>query len=234
MSDTFVRRALFEIRVAISIPEKAIWRLLLLAAIFLDMRPGGSKEMPLAAKGKGAMGALLALVFVLSSWILPSAALAVVLDAETRVMGSSGSGAFCIGAGCVQTQELHLENPARGVQIAIGCALAAEAGGGALVRYDADFAAQQILKSTTNVTPGGRTISVHAAERMMTPPAGRAPTTMAEIDQFLDTATQVRKISPHPLGDTITLRNATAPRVKEVVVDAATGQRVITVITPNR
>lgn len=111
---------------------------------------------------------------------------------------------------------------------------AAEAGGSALVKYDADFAAQQILKSPTNVTQGGRTISVHAAERMMTPPAGRAPTTMAEIDQFLDTATQVRKISPHPLGDTITLRNATAPRVKEVVVDAATGQRVITVITPKR
>lgn len=118
-------------------------------------------------------------------------------------------------------------------------ALGAWMGGGveagastALAKYDADFAAQQILKSTTNVTQGGRTISVHAAERMMTPPVGRGPTTMAEVDHFLDTATQVRKISPHPLGDTLTLRNANAPRVKEVVVDAATGQRVITVITP--
>lgn len=50
---------------------------------------------------------------------------------------------------------------------------------------------------------------------------------------FLDTATSVRKINPHPLGDTITLRN-TNSSIKEVVVDAATGKRVITVINPNK
>jgi hypothetical protein len=104
----------------------------------------------------------------------------------------------------------------------------------ALVKYDPDFAAQQILNSPTNVTPGGRTVTAHAAERMVTPPAGRSPTTMAEVDQFLDTATLVRKVTHHPLGDTLTLRNANAPRIKEVVVDAATGKRIITVITPKR
>ncbi|MDD7793071.1 hypothetical protein [Clostridium sp. 'White wine YQ'] len=100
--------------------------------------------------------------------------------------------------------------------------------------YDPDFAAQQILKSPTNVTPGGRTITAHAAERMVTPPPGRVPTSIAEVDEFLDTATSIRKISQHPLGDTITLRNTNSPSIKEVVVDAATGKCVITVITPKK
>jgi len=108
---------------------------------------------------------------------------------------------------------------------------ATETGSNLPVKYDPDFAAQQILNSPTNVTQGGRTITTHAAERMVTPPPGRAPTSMAQVDQFLDTATEVRKITPHPLGDTITLRNASSP-IKEVVVDAATGKRVITVVTP--
>ena len=101
------------------------------------------------------------------------------------------------------------------------------------VLYDGDFAAQQILKSPTNITSGGRTITAHAAERMVTPPAGRVPTTMQEIDDFLDTATSVRKISQHPLGDTITLRKSNSS-IKEVVVDAATGNKVITVINPKK
>lgn len=102
------------------------------------------------------------------------------------------------------------------------------------VVYDPDFAAQQMLKSKTNITPGGRTITLHPAERMVTPPPGRVPTSIAELDDFLDTATQIRKISQHPLGDTITLRNANSPSIKEVVVDAGTGKRIITVITPKK
>jgi RHS repeat-associated protein len=95
--------------------------------------------------------------------------------------------------------------------------------------YDADFAARQILNNTSNVTPGGRVITAHAAERMVQPPPGRVPTTMTEVDEFLDTATQVRKINNHSLGDTITLRNANST-IKEIVVDAETGKRVITII----
>jgi hypothetical protein len=75
------------------------------------------------------------------------------------------------------------------------------------------------------------TITAHAAERMATPPRGRIPTSVSQVDEFLDSATQVRKVSHHALGDTITLRNTNSP-IKEVVVDAATGNRVITVITP--
>ncbi len=37
-------------------------------------------------------------------------------------------------------------------------------------------------------------------------------------------------MSNHPLVDTITLRNVDLP-IKEIVVDAATGKRIITVIT---
>jgi RHS repeat-associated protein len=97
--------------------------------------------------------------------------------------------------------------------------------------YDGNFAARQILNSPTNVTLGGRTITAHAAERMTNPPVGRVPTSMADIDSFLDTATDIRKISQHPLGDTITLRNDNSS-IKEIIVDAATGKRVITVINP--
>ena len=99
------------------------------------------------------------------------------------------------------------------------------------VVYDGDFAARQLLNSPTNITPGGRTITAHAAERMVNPPAGRVPTSMADIDNFLDTVTNIRKITPHPLGDTLTLRNSNSS-IKEIVVDAATGKRVITVINP--
>ena len=99
------------------------------------------------------------------------------------------------------------------------------------VPYDGNYAARQILNSPTNITPGGRTITAHAAERMANPPVGRAPTSMRDIDHFLDTVTEIRKITPHPLGDTITLRNANST-IKEVVVDAATGLRIITVINP--
>lgn len=69
---------------------------------------------------------------------------------------------------------------------------------------------------------------------MVYPPPGRVPTSIKEIDNFLDTATELRKVTPHPLGDTLTLRNNNIPTIKEIVVDAATGKRIITVINPRR
>ncbi len=66
---------------------------------------------------------------------------------------------------------------------------------------------------------------------MVNPPRGRGTTSISEVDEFLDGVTSVRKISYHPKGETLTLRNLNAPRIKEVVVDAETGMRVITVIT---
>ncbi|NOU26338.1 MAG: RHS repeat-associated core domain-containing protein [Polyangiaceae bacterium] len=101
--------------------------------------------------------------------------------------------------------------------------------GTAMVKYDGEFAARQLLGQEP-VTPGGRTIMSHAAERMVQPPKGRAPMTMAEVDQVLDTADKIRKVSPHPDGATITLQSTTMPGKPQVVVDAATGRRVITVV----
>ena len=101
--------------------------------------------------------------------------------------------------------------------------------GGAIVKYDGQFAARQILGQEP-VTPGGRAIMSHAAERMVQPPTGRAPMTMSEVDQVLDSADRIRKVSPHPDGTTITVQSTTMPGKPQVVVDAATGTRVITVV----
>jgi hypothetical protein len=54
----------------------------------------------------------------------------------------------------------------------------------------------------------------------------------SQVDQVLDGATNIRKMSPHPLGDTLTIQNRNMPGAPQVVIDAATGQRVITVINP--
>lgn len=53
-----------------------------------------------------------------------------------------------------------------------------------------------------------------------------------QVDQVLDEGNLIRKISPHPEGDTITVRNTKMPGSPEVVVDAETGNRVITVVNP--
>jgi hypothetical protein len=103
--------------------------------------------------------------------------------------------------------------------------------GGSLlpVKYDPKFAAEQLLGGNT-VTPGGRMIMDHAARRMVDPPAGRATMTMQEIDQVLDTGTKIKKVTPHPQGTTVTVQHPGMPGKPHVVVDGATGQRVITII----
>jgi len=109
---------------------------------------------------------------------------------------------------------------------------AAESGSLLPVKYDPKFAAEQLLGGNT-VTPGGRTIMDHAARRMVDPPAGRAGMTMQEIDQVLDTGTKIKKVTPHPMGTTVTVQHPGMPGKPQVVVDGATGQRVITVIKQN-
>jgi len=109
------------------------------------------------------------------------------------------------------------------------------AGSGAahpLVVFDGEFATQQLLGTTT--TPGGRQIMFHAADRMVNPPRGRVPMSASEIDDVLNGATRVVKRDYHPQGNTLTIENANLPGSPRVVVDEATGQRVITVINPRR
>jgi hypothetical protein len=99
----------------------------------------------------------------------------------------------------------------------------------AIVKYDPKFASEQLLGESWE-TAGGRTIGPHAAERMKNPPRGRAPMSKTEVDEVLDTANKVRKVTQHPEGDTITVQRTDLPGKPQVVVDAATGKRVITVV----
>lgn len=107
---------------------------------------------------------------------------------------------------------------------------AAERGAGSLpVVFDGEFATRQLLGTTT--TPGGRQIMFHAADRMVNPPGGRIAMTPSEIDAVLDGGIAVKR-SYHPQGGTLTIENPSLPGRPRVIVDEATGQRVITVINP--
>ena len=97
------------------------------------------------------------------------------------------------------------------------------------VKYDPNFAAEQILGGPAK-TPGGRIITDHAARQMTTPPPGRVPMTVQEIDQVLNTGNKITKINPHPQGTTVTVQQTGMAGKPKVVVDAATGSRVVTVI----
>ncbi|MBL9008042.1 MAG: hypothetical protein JNJ46_27540 [Myxococcales bacterium] len=110
-----------------------------------------------------------------------------------------------------------------------GQSAAGQVGAAQLAPYDPAFAAQQILGHPP-VTPGGRVLTPHAAERMAKPPSGRSPMSVHEVDEVLDRGTRIRKVSPHPQGATVTVQHPGMPGKPQVVVDAATGRRVITVI----
>lgn len=58
--------------------------------------------------------------------------------------------------------------------------------------------------------------------------------TPTEIDQVLDGATNIRKRSFHPQGNTLTIQNRNMPGNPQVIVDEATGNRIITVVNPTR
>jgi hypothetical protein len=103
----------------------------------------------------------------------------------------------------------------------------------ALVPYDPRLAAQQLL-GVPPVTPKGRVISAHAADRMTRPPTGRGTMALTEVDEVLDSGNRIKKLTHHRDGDTITIQSTTMPGKPQVVVDAATGKRVITVIKNNK
>jgi hypothetical protein len=64
---------------------------------------------------------------------------------------------------------------------------------------------------------------------MRNPPSGRVQASPLDVDAVLDGGS-VRKRSFPPGGETLTIRNNALPGNPDVVVDAATGNRVITVI----
>lgn len=61
-----------------------------------------------------------------------------------------------------------------------------------LASADAEFAARQIL-GEPSVAPGGRAITPHAAERMVSPPKGRSAMSVEEVDRVPDSGTKIRK-----------------------------------------
>lgn len=104
----------------------------------------------------------------------------------------------------------------------------------ALVPYDSSFAASQATSEAARilgrdpVTPNGRSIMFHAADRMVNPPKGRAPMTLEEVDRVLDSGTKIKKINPK--NGSVTVQHPGMPGKPQVVVDGETGERVITVI----
>jgi RHS repeat-associated protein len=109
-----------------------------------------------------------------------------------------------------------------------------ESGPTDLVPYDPQWASRQLLdqnfpgSSGYAVTPEGRTISAHAAERIALGGPGRPPTSMATVDQILNTGTSIRY---DPIRDTIQVRAPGMPGRPYVVVNN-TGQHIVTVMVP--
>ncbi|HEY3142122.1 MAG TPA: hypothetical protein VGJ86_13385 [Acidimicrobiales bacterium] len=104
-----------------------------------------------------------------------------------------------------------------------------------IVRYDPELASRQLagqnLPGSTGyaTTPGGRTLSAHAAERTFLGGPGRAPVDPALVDDIL---TQGTKVGFDPIRDTIKVSAPDLCGRCYVVVDAQTGQHVVTVMVP--
>jgi RHS repeat-associated protein len=99
----------------------------------------------------------------------------------------------------------------------------------ALVRWDPEFAARQLLEGP-NVTPAGRSITFHAANRIVNGGRGIAPLgreNLGELDRVLDTSSE---LNYDPLRGTIRVGSARGPYV---VVDSDTGSRIVTYLGMN-
>lgn len=96
----------------------------------------------------------------------------------------------------------------------------------ALVRYEPMAASRNLLGQAGKgyaVTPGGRTISAHAAKRIALGGPGRPPTTLGRVDDILNNPTGSKY---EPLRDTIKVMQG-----KDFVVVSGTGpQHIVTVM----
>jgi len=104
-----------------------------------------------------------------------------------------------------------------------------------LVRFDPQWASRQLagqnLPGSTGwaTTPGGRTLSVHAAERTFLGGPGRAPINPGLIDDILAQGTRV---SYRGLNDTIRIGAPNLCGRCYVVVDAQNVNHIVTVMVP--
>ena len=105
--------------------------------------------------------------------------------------------------------------------------------GNALISYDPEYASRTILgqyeRSGYGVTPNGRTVSAHAAERIVYGAPGRPPTTLNYVDEILNTGTQVRF---DPIRNTIQVRATHLPGRPYVVVSGSNPNHIVTVMVP--
>jgi RHS repeat-associated protein len=96
----------------------------------------------------------------------------------------------------------------RAAAAAIAGTIAAEDGSG-LVRYDPEWASRQIAGQNSPgstgyaTTPGGRDLTVHAAERVFQGGPGRAPIDSALVDEILDNGSSV---TYRGINDPVTVR----------------------------
>ncbi|MFI0821952.1 DUF6531 domain-containing protein [Streptomyces sp. NPDC021098] len=104
---------------------------------------------------------------------------------------------------------------------------------GELVRYDRVFSHRQEINLHVPrlITPGGRTLSAHAAERVAGSGPGRPPTTLDVVDHILNKGT---KIKFDPYRDTIQVRAPSLPGKPFVAVSASNPQYVVTVMIPKQ
>jgi hypothetical protein len=104
-----------------------------------------------------------------------------------------------------------------------------------LVRFDPQWASRQLagqnLPGSTGwaTTPGGRTLSVHAAERTFLGGPGRAPINPGLIDDILGQGT---RISYRGVNDTIRIGAPNLCGRCYVVVDAQNVHHIVTVMVP--
>lgn len=97
---------------------------------------------------------------------------------------------------------------------------------GALVRYDPRAASRNLLGQVGEgfaVTPGGRTVSAHAAERIALGGPGRPPTTLSRVDDILNNPSGTKY---DPVRDTVKVMQG-----RDFVVVSGMGpQHVVTVM----
>jgi hypothetical protein len=173
------------------------------------------------------------LVALLTTLGLNASSAAASAGPETRVRAIPTATAQAVGQSSSETPASVgcLRPP--DTAIASGSCVATEAGTD-LVRYDPEWASRQMLDQNTpgssgyGVTPGGRTVSAHAAERISVGGPGRPPTSLSTVDEILDTGTSVRY---DPIRDSIQVRAPQMPGKPYVVVDSS-GTHIVTVMVP--
>jgi RHS repeat-associated protein len=105
---------------------------------------------------------------------------------------------------------------------------------GEIIPWDGKLATERLLGTST--TPGGKQINFHAADRMVNPPAGRAPMSVEEVEDFIDTATSVKKVTIDDRGTSVTLMNSNYPKAQIAIDPGGNGSpvRIITVVNPKK